>query len=156
MSLRVTSDSCLLCEIIIASPVFAHRGQHRLIPFPKGTIKSLYSILLSFYFWPWMFIVSYSSFEQGNVACNGKEKFCSLAICTYIKLCTAMVTLALVDWRDFPKFSMEHLWSVWSCIANSTPRCVLGSPSSYGLFDIQTDLQFWIKLHITQFSPVFI
>jgi len=93
-ALYISSDSCLLCDVTIASPVFVHRGQHHLTPFPKGTIKSLYSVLLSFYFWPWMFIVSHSSFEQGNVACTGKEKFYSLAICTSIMLCTVTVTLS--------------------------------------------------------------
>jgi len=150
MPLYVTSDSCLLCDVTIASPVFDHRGQHHLISLPKGTITSLYSVLLSIYFWPWMFIVSHSSFEQGNAACIGGKKSSVLWLSVRTACCVQLrLPYALVDWTDLTKFSIKHLWSVWSCIANSTPRGVLGSPSFSDLFYIQIDLKFGMKLHIT-------
>jgi len=39
MPLYITSDSCLLCDVTIASPVFVHRRQHHLIPFRKAQLN---------------------------------------------------------------------------------------------------------------------
>ena len=122
MSLCSASASCLHCDVTIASTVFVHRGQHHLIPFSKGTIKSLYSILLSFYLWPWMFIVFHSSFEQGNVACYAKEKHSS----SYGQL---RLPSHLLSGNGFLNFSTKNLWSICSCIASSKSLCVLRSPS---------------------------
>jgi hypothetical protein len=137
MSLCNPSDSCLHYDVIVASPIFVHRGQHHLIPFSKGTIKSLYSILLSFYFWPWMSVVSHSSFEQGNVACSGKEKFYPLVMPAFIKLRSVTVALPLIVWKSIPKFATGHLRSVCSCIASNKSLCVLHSPSISRLITTQ-------------------